>query len=77
MKYYVIFLQILPRLPGMKINEFFDLVRPLIEFRFDHVLARSNNIFEVSAPLDLHNAYNCVDFISTSDSTMSGKDDNT
>ena len=28
-------------------NEFFDLVRPIIEFSFDTVLARSNNIFEV------------------------------
>jgi hypothetical protein len=32
---------------GLKINEFFDIVRPIIEFKFDSVLARSNNIFEV------------------------------
>ncbi len=39
--------QILPNLPGQKINEYFDLVRPIIEFKFENVLARSNNIFEV------------------------------
>ena len=28
-------------------NEFFDVVRPLIEFKFDNILSRSNNIFEL------------------------------
>ena len=41
------FSQIIPGLVGQKMNEFFDLVRPIIEFSFDTVLARSNNIFEV------------------------------
>ena len=47
--------QILPELLGKKINEFFDLVRPIIEFRFETVLARSNNIFEVMTvdPIDV------------------------
>lgn len=40
-------MQILPNLPGKKVNEFFDLVRPLIEFRFEAVLQRQNNIFEL------------------------------
>ena len=39
--------QIIPGILGQKMNEFFDLVRPIIEFAFDVVLARSNNIFEV------------------------------
>jgi len=39
--------QILPNLPGQKMNEFFDVVRPLIEFKFDNILSRSNNIFEL------------------------------
>ena len=36
-------------------NEFFDLVRPIIEFKFEIVLARSNNIFEVmtNEPIDV------------------------
>lgn len=42
------YLQILPQLVGAKINEFFDLVRPIIEFKFEIVLARSNNIFELA-----------------------------
>lgn len=47
--------QILPKLPGKKINEFFDLVRPLVEFKFDAVLARANNIFEIMTvePIDV------------------------
>ena len=47
--------QILPNLPGQKMNEFFDLVRPIIEFKFDIVLARSNNIFEIMTmePIDV------------------------
>merc|ERR1712106_1006715 len=40
--------QILPNLPGQKMNEFFDVVRPLIEFKFDNILSRSNNIFELT-----------------------------
>ena len=48
-------LQILPSLVGKKITEFFDIVRPIIEFRFEIVLARSNNIFEIATiePLDV------------------------
>jgi hypothetical protein len=47
--------QILPELLGVKINEFFDLVRPIIEFKFETVLARANNIFEVQTvePIDV------------------------
>ena len=47
--------QILPGLPGQKMNEFFDLVRPIVEFAFEVVLARSNNIFEVmtNEPIDV------------------------
>ena len=47
--------QILPSLPGQKMNEFFDLVRPIIEFKFEIVLARSNNIFEIMTmePIDV------------------------
>jgi hypothetical protein len=35
-------------------NEFFDLVRPIIEFKFETVLARSNNIFEVMTVEPIH-----------------------
>ena len=37
----------MPQIQGAKINEFFDIVRPIIEFKFEIVLARSNNIFEL------------------------------
>ena len=48
-------MQILPRLPGQKINEFFDIVRPLIEFSYEMILNRSNNIFELMtvAPMEV------------------------
>ena len=47
--------QILPNVVGQKISEFFDIVRPIIEFKFEIVLARSNNIFEIATvePLEV------------------------
>ena len=39
--------KILPKLAGRKINECFDVVRPLIEFSFAMILQRANNIFEL------------------------------
>ncbi|OAD55536.1 Soluble guanylate cyclase 88E [Eufriesea mexicana] len=38
---------ILPDLIGKKITHFFDLVRPLIAFKFHSILNRTNNIFEL------------------------------
>ena len=40
---------------GQRITEFFDIVRPIIEFKFEIVLARSNNIFEIATvePLEV------------------------
>ncbi|XP_044736954.1 soluble guanylate cyclase 88E [Chrysoperla carnea] len=38
---------ILPDLIGKKITNWFDLVRPLIEFKFETILNRTNNIFEL------------------------------
>ena len=39
--------EILPRLAGRRINECFDIARPLIEFSFAMILQRANNIFEL------------------------------
>nr|XP_023029751.1 soluble guanylate cyclase 88E [Leptinotarsa decemlineata] len=38
---------ILPDLVGKNITNWFDLVRPLIEFKFTSILNRTNNIFEL------------------------------
>ncbi|CAH2059313.1 unnamed protein product, partial [Iphiclides podalirius] len=38
---------ILPDLVGKKITNWFDLVRPLIAFKFETILNRTNNIFEL------------------------------
>ncbi|XP_055301154.1 soluble guanylate cyclase 88E [Sitodiplosis mosellana] len=40
-------LVILPELVGKKITAWFDLVRPLIAFKFQTILNRTNNIFEL------------------------------
>ena len=32
--------QILPNLMGQKMNDVFDIVRPLVEFKFDSILSR-------------------------------------
>lgn len=47
--------QILPNMPGQKMSDMFDVVRPLIEFKFDNILSRSNNIFELmtNEPIDV------------------------
>jgi len=39
--------QVLPKMVGVKMNDYFDIVRPLIEFSFKVILDRSNNIFEI------------------------------
>jgi len=46
--------QILPQMMGVQMNQYFDVVRPLIEFKFDNILSRSNNIFELmtNEPID-------------------------
>nr|CAH0110411.1 unnamed protein product [Daphnia galeata] len=38
---------ILPELIGQDISEFFDLTRPLVDFKFSSILKRTNNIFEL------------------------------
>ncbi|KAF2353259.1 hem NO binding associated [Trinorchestia longiramus] len=40
-------MQILPELIGKKVTEWFDVVRPLVEFKFENILRRTNNIFEL------------------------------
>ncbi|XP_047736437.1 soluble guanylate cyclase 88E [Hyalella azteca] len=44
-------MQILPELVGKKVTDWFDVVRPMVEFKFDNmhtqILRRTNNIFEL------------------------------
>ncbi|XP_037087734.1 soluble guanylate cyclase 88E-like [Pollicipes pollicipes] len=50
-------LTILPDLLGKRLNDWFDLVRPLVEFRFASILKKTNNIFElisIDAPSQLN-----------------------
>ncbi|KAL7635086.1 UNVERIFIED_CONTAM: hypothetical protein RMT77_014071 [Armadillidium vulgare] len=45
-------MQILPDLIGKKLIDWFDLVRPLIDFKFQNILRRTNNIFEMTTSDD-------------------------
>ncbi|XP_042225179.1 soluble guanylate cyclase 88E-like isoform X2 [Homarus americanus] len=40
-------MQILPELVGQKLTDWFDLTRPHVAFKFESILLRTNNIFEV------------------------------
>ena len=39
---------IIPKLVERKVTEYFELVKPLIEFKFDVILSRKNNMFEIA-----------------------------
>ena len=40
--------QVLPGMAGKKVTAYFELVKPLIEFNFENVLQRANNMFELA-----------------------------
>ena len=39
---------VLPMIVGKKITGYFELVKPLIEFKFEIVQSRGNNVFELA-----------------------------
>ena len=40
--------QIMPQIVGKKLTSYFELVKPLIEFNFENIQSRSNNMFELA-----------------------------
>lgn len=40
--------QVIPGLVGKRITAYFELVKPLIEFKFDQIVTRTNNMFEMA-----------------------------
>ena len=40
--------QVIPGLIGRKVTAYFELVKPLIEFKFENILSRANNMFELA-----------------------------
>ena len=38
----------LPMVVGMKLSNFFELIKPMIECKFEVIQARSNNVFELA-----------------------------
>ncbi|XP_034937770.1 soluble guanylate cyclase 88E [Chelonus insularis] len=71
---------ILPDLVGKKITHWFDLVRPLIAFKFQSILNRTNNIFElvsVEPVLTERPTYRKSNAIVLSDDSLNSPDDRT
>ncbi len=40
--------QIIPQIIGRKLTSFFEIVKPLIEFNYDNIQSRTNNMFELA-----------------------------
>ena len=40
--------QVIPGMVGKRITAYFELVKPLIEFKFDTIQTRTNNMFELA-----------------------------
>ena len=40
--------QVMPGITGKKVTEYFELMKPLIDFKFDNILSRANNMFELA-----------------------------
>ena len=40
--------QVMPGIVGKKVTAYFELIKPLIEFKFDIIQSRSNNMFELA-----------------------------
>ena len=40
--------QIIPQIVGKKVTSYFELIKPLIEFNFENIESRSNNMFELA-----------------------------
>ena len=40
--------QVIPGMVGRKITAYFELVKPLIEFKFENIITRTNNMFELA-----------------------------
>ena len=40
--------EVVPQIVGKKITSFFEMVKPLVEFSFDVIQSRSNNMFELA-----------------------------
>ena len=38
----------MPGIVGKKVTAYFELIKPLIEFKFDIIQSRSNNMFELA-----------------------------
>jgi len=68
--------QIIPNIVGCKMNEYFDVVRPLIEFKFDMILSRSNNIFELMTNEPIDKLLKSKGALGAEDDGEDGDDDN-
>ena len=40
--------QVIPQIVGQKVTNYFELIKPLIEFKFEIIMTRTNNMFELA-----------------------------
>ena len=46
--------QIIPQIVSKKVTSYFELIKPLIEFNFENVQSRSNNMFELATQEEIN-----------------------
>ena len=46
--------QIIPQIVGKKVTSYFELIKPLIEFSFENIQQRSNNMFELATQEEIN-----------------------
>jgi len=67
--------QIIPKMVDCKMNDYFDIVRPLVEFSFEVLLKRGNNIFEIMTNEDIDALLKTGGALSTGEEANAEEDD--
>ena len=47
--------QIIPKIIGETLNGWFEIIKPLVEFKFEVILSRSNNMWELATVEEIDN----------------------
>ena len=62
--------QIIPRIVGEGLSSWWELVKPLVEFRWEVILTRLNSMFELATQEEVNTAVSRAEW-----STLSGPDE--
>jgi len=49
--------QVIQGIVGRKLTAYFELVKPLVEFNFEIIMSRVNNVFELATQVDKETLY--------------------